>query len=117
MTDRTLDLAKALREAQLQRLEASLSARCATPVIKTSQPINEKDVASQDWFGIGQKSLFEDEGDWCTRQKQTLERVMCSMHPCNKLPTKATINQVEFLDRSWKDSWINRIKLNQIWIE
>ena len=57
MTDRTLDLAKALREAQLQRLEASLSARCATPVIKTSQPINEKDVASQDWFGIGQKSL------------------------------------------------------------
>jgi hypothetical protein len=48
MTDRTLDLAKALREAQLQRLEASLSARCATPVTKTSQPINEKDVASQD---------------------------------------------------------------------
>ena len=48
MTDRTLDLAKALREAQLQRLEASLSARCATPVIKTSQPISEKDVASQD---------------------------------------------------------------------
>lgn len=35
MTDRTLDLAKALREAQLQRLEASLSAKCATPTIKT----------------------------------------------------------------------------------
>jgi hypothetical protein len=48
MTDRTLDLAKALREAQLQRLEASLSARCATPVIKTPQPIIEKDVASHD---------------------------------------------------------------------
>ena len=48
MTDRTLDLAKALRESQLQRLEASLSARCATPIIKTPQPINEKDVASHD---------------------------------------------------------------------
>ena len=48
MTDRTLDLARALREAQLQRLEASLSAGCATPAIKTPQPINEKDVASQD---------------------------------------------------------------------
>ena len=48
MTDRTLDLAKALREAQLQRLEASLSARCATPIIKTPQPINEKVIASRD---------------------------------------------------------------------
>ena len=59
MTDRTLDLAKALREAQLQRLEASLSARCATPIIKTPQPINEKDVASRDWFGIWQKVWLE----------------------------------------------------------
>ena len=66
MTDRTLDLAKALREAQLQRLEASLSARCVTPIIKTPQPINEKDVASHDLF-IGQISLVEDESDWFTR--------------------------------------------------
>ena len=62
MTDRTLDLAKALREAQLQRLEASLSAKCAIPAIKTLQPINEKDVASHDGFGNGQKSLVEKEG-------------------------------------------------------
>ena len=63
MTDRTLDLAKALREAQLQRLEASLSARSATPAMKSPQPINEKDVASHDGFGNRQKSLVEKEGD------------------------------------------------------
>ena len=42
MTDRTLDLKKALREAQLQRLEASLSAKCATPTVKTQKLMKEK---------------------------------------------------------------------------
>ena len=42
MTDRTLDLTKALREAQLQRLEASLSAKCATPTVKTQKLMKEK---------------------------------------------------------------------------
>jgi hypothetical protein len=42
MTDRTLDLAKALREAQLQRLEASLSAKCATPTVTTQKLMKGK---------------------------------------------------------------------------
>ena len=42
MTDRTLDLTKALREAQLQRLEASLLARSATPAIQSKEAIKEK---------------------------------------------------------------------------
>ena len=42
MTDRTLDLTKALREAQLQRLEESLSAKCATPTVKTLKLMKEK---------------------------------------------------------------------------
>ena len=42
MTDRTLDLTKALREAQLQRLEASLSAKCATPTVKNAKIDEEK---------------------------------------------------------------------------
>jgi hypothetical protein len=42
MTDRTLDLSKALREAQLQRLEASLSAKPATPTVKTQKLMKEK---------------------------------------------------------------------------
>ena len=37
MTDRILDLTKALQEAQLQRLEASLSARSATPPVRTAK--------------------------------------------------------------------------------
>ncbi len=41
MTDRTLDLTKALREAQLQRLEASLSAKCA-PTVKAQRLMKEK---------------------------------------------------------------------------
>ena len=48
MTDRTLDLTKALREAQLQRLEASLLARSATPEIQSKEPIKEKNVTSND---------------------------------------------------------------------
>ena len=42
MTDRTLDLTKALKEAQLQRLEASLSARSATPPVRTRETIKNK---------------------------------------------------------------------------
>ena len=48
MIDRTLDLTKALREAQLQRLEASLLARSATPAIQSKEPIKEKNVTSND---------------------------------------------------------------------
>ena len=48
MTDRTLDLTKALREAQLQRLEASLSAKCATPTVKTQKLMKEKVDTSHD---------------------------------------------------------------------
>ena len=43
MTDRTLDLTKALREARLQRLEASLSAKCATPRVKSQKLMKEKE--------------------------------------------------------------------------
>ena len=42
MIDRTLNLTKALREAQLQRLEASLSAKCATPTAKTKKLMKGK---------------------------------------------------------------------------
>jgi hypothetical protein len=42
MTDRTLDLSKALREAQLQRLEASLSAKSATPTVETQKLMKGK---------------------------------------------------------------------------
>ncbi len=42
MTDRTLDLTNALQEAQLQRLEASLSARSATPPVRTDKTIKSK---------------------------------------------------------------------------
>ena len=44
MTDRTLDLTKALQEAQLQRLEASLSARSATPPIRAAKTIKNTQV-------------------------------------------------------------------------
>ena len=49
MTDRTLDLSKALREAQLQRLEASLSAKSATPTVKTQKLMKEKVDTSHIW--------------------------------------------------------------------
>ena len=50
MTDRTLDLTKALREAQLQRLEASLSAKCASPTVKTQRLMKEKgDISHVDF--------------------------------------------------------------------
>ena len=61
MIDRTLDLTKALREAQLQLLEASLLARSATPTIQSKEPIKEKNVTSNDWTNdwklVGQSNL------------------------------------------------------------
>ena len=50
MTYRTLDLTKALREAQLQRLEASLSAKCASPTVKTQRLMKEKGDISHVWL-------------------------------------------------------------------
>ena len=46
MTDRTLDLTKALLEAQLQRLEASLSAKCASPPVKMQRMMKDKEDIS-----------------------------------------------------------------------
>ena len=44
MTDRTLSISDALREAQLQRLEASLACKAASkPQATTTQPAKEKD--------------------------------------------------------------------------
>ena len=43
MTDRTLSISDALREAQLQRLEASLACRSASKTQATTQPAKEKD--------------------------------------------------------------------------
>ena len=42
MTDRTLIIADALREAQLQRLEASLACRATSKPQATTQPTKEK---------------------------------------------------------------------------
>ena len=43
MTDRTLSISDALREAQLQRLEASLVCKVASKPHATTQPAIEKD--------------------------------------------------------------------------
>ena len=43
MTDRTLSISDALREAQLQRLEASLACKAAFKPKATTQPTKEKD--------------------------------------------------------------------------
>ena len=43
MTDRTLSISDALREAQLQRLEASLACKAAFEPQATTQPAKEKD--------------------------------------------------------------------------
>ena len=43
MTDRTLTISHALREAQLQRLEASLACKAAFKPQATTQPAKEKD--------------------------------------------------------------------------
>ena len=50
MTDRTLDLTKALREAQLQCLEASLSAKYATPTVKKQKLMKQKVDTSNVWL-------------------------------------------------------------------
>ena len=42
MTDRTLSISDALREAQLQRLEASLACRAASKPQATTQPATDK---------------------------------------------------------------------------
>ena len=42
MTDRTLSISDALREAQLQRLEASLACKAASKPQATTQPAKEK---------------------------------------------------------------------------
>ena len=48
MTDRTLSISGALREAQLQRLEASLASKAAAkPQAKTEAP-KDKDVNTRD---------------------------------------------------------------------
>ena len=43
MTDRTLSISDALREAQLQRLEASLACKAASKTQATTQPAKDKD--------------------------------------------------------------------------
>ena len=43
MTDRTLSISDALREAQLQRLEASLACKAASQPQATKQLAKEKD--------------------------------------------------------------------------
>ena len=43
MTDRTLSIPNALREAQLQRLEASLSCKSASQPQATTQPAKDTD--------------------------------------------------------------------------
>ena len=43
MTDRTLSISDALREAQLQRLEASLAYKAASKPQATTQSAKEKD--------------------------------------------------------------------------
>ena len=42
MTDRTLSISDALREAQLQRLEASLACKAASKPQATTHPAKEK---------------------------------------------------------------------------
>jgi hypothetical protein len=52
MTDRTLSISDALREAQLQRLEASLACKTASKTQATTQPAkdndNDKDAKASD---------------------------------------------------------------------
>ena len=43
MTDRTLSISDALREAQLQRLEAYLACKAASKPQVTTQPATDKD--------------------------------------------------------------------------
>ena len=43
MTDRTLDISAALREAQLQRLEASLASKSVLKYLPQVEATNDKD--------------------------------------------------------------------------
>ena len=47
MTDRTLSISDALREAQLQRLEASLACKVSSKPQATTQPAKEKDKGAK----------------------------------------------------------------------
>ncbi len=48
MTDRTLSTSDALREAQLQRLEASQASKAASKPQATTQPAKDNDARSSD---------------------------------------------------------------------
>nr|WP_170951096.1 hypothetical protein [Synechococcus sp. UW106] len=48
MTDRTLSISGALREAQLQRLEASLASKAAAKPQRQTEAPKDKDVNSRD---------------------------------------------------------------------
>ena len=48
MTDRTLSISDALREAQLQRLEASLASKAAHKPQATTKPANVGDTKAND---------------------------------------------------------------------
>ena len=48
MTDRTLDISAALREAQLQRLEASLASKSAAKSQPQVEATNDKDEPVRD---------------------------------------------------------------------
>ena len=48
MTDRTLSISDALREAQLQRLEASLACKAASKPQATKEPTKDKDAKARD---------------------------------------------------------------------
>jgi hypothetical protein len=48
MTDRTLSISDALREAQLQRLEASLASKAVSKPEATPQAPKDKDAKSSD---------------------------------------------------------------------
>ena len=47
MTDHTLSISDALREAQLQRLEASLTYKAASKPQVTTQPAKDKDKGAK----------------------------------------------------------------------
>ena len=48
MTDRTLSISDALREAQLQRLEASLASKAASKPQATPQATKDKNAKASD---------------------------------------------------------------------
>ena len=48
MTERTLDISAALREAQLQRLEASLASKSAVKYQPQVEPTKDKDEPVRD---------------------------------------------------------------------